>query len=208
MNLPERLTQDLDAARLFVAGAVLEGEETILLLAPDEPGFWPHVTAQPEFADGARDPLDRWSRRVIEAMATAHGGRAILPSDGPPYAPFFQWALGSGQAFASPVQMLVHARMGLWTSFRGALALPERLPQPAPAANPCPKCDAPCATACPVNAFGAGGYDTAACHNFLNTSGGEICLSGGCLARRACPLSESYGRLASQSAWHMRQFHT
>ncbi|MFD2172739.1 ferredoxin [Rhodobacter lacus] len=186
---------------------VHEGAETVLLLAPDEPGFWPHVTAQPEFADGAKDPLDRWSKRVIGALAAAHGGRAIFPSDGPPYPPVFRWALASGEAFSAPVGMMVHVRMGLMASLRGALALPGALPLPDPAPHPCTECAAPCRTACPVAALGPEGYNTAACHAFLNTAEGANCLSGGCLARRACPLSKSYGRLAEQSAWHMRQFH-
>lgn len=207
MTLLPALCDALDAERLFVAGMVHEGAETMLLLAPDEPGFWAHVTAQPEFADGAADPLDRWSKRVIGALAARNGGRALFPSDGPPYPPVFRWALASGQAFASPVGMMVHVRMGLMASLRGVLALPGRLALPAPALSPCSGCTAPCRTACPVGALGAQGYDTAACHAFLNRPEGANCLSAGCLVRRACPLSESYGRLTEQSAWHMRQFH-
>lgn len=215
MSLPETLHDALAAERLFVAGEVREGGARILLLSPDEPGFWAHVTAEPEFADGAPDPLDRWSGRVIGALAKALGGRAILPSDGPPYPPFYSWALASGQAFASPILMLVHRRMGLLTSFRGALALPAD-PTAAPAdtaaaapatPHPCDGCAAPCTRACPCGALGAQGYDTAACHAFLNAPEGQSCLLAGCLARRSCPLGESYGRLEEQSAWHMRQFH-
>lgn len=207
MNLPKALTDALATDRLFVAGIAHEQEETILLLSPDEPGFWDHVTAEPEFADGAPDPLDRWSKRAIGALATAFGGRAVFPSDGPPYPPFFRWATESGQAFSSPVQMLAHPRMGLWTSFRGALALPERLSLPPASKHPCTGCAAPCSTACPCGALSAKGYDVPACHAFLNTKEGETCLSGGCLVRRSCPPGQSYGRLEKQSAWHMRHFH-
>lgn len=207
MSLPEPLLQALAAERLFVAGMVHEGDETVVLLSPDEPGFWAHVTVQPEFADGAPDPLDRWSKRVIGALAELLGGRALFPSDGPPYAPFFDWALRSGTAWQSPIRLMVHARMGLWASFRGALLIPGLLPLPEPTEPPCPSCTAPCLRACPVGALGAAGYDVPACHAFLDTPEGENCLSSGCLARRACPISESYGRLEAQSAWHMRQFH-
>lgn len=207
MSLPPLLLQSLANEHLFVSGLLHDGAETIVLLSPDEPGFWAHVTAQPEFSDGAADPLDRWSKRVILAMAEAMGGRALFPSDGPPYPPFFQWALRSGQAFSSPIALMVHLRMGLWASFRGALALPGHLPLPKPAAPPCITCVAPCTTACPVGALGPQGYDVAACHHFLDTESGKKCLSSGCLARRACPASQSYGRLEQQSAWHMRQFH-
>jgi len=33
-------------------------------------------------------------------------------------------------------------------------------------------------------------------------------MGGGCLVRRACPVSGGYARLAEQSAYHMGQFHT
>jgi len=206
-HLPPALTEALAANHLFVAGAVQAGAETILLLSPLEPGFWAHATGQPEFSDGHPDPLDRWSKRVIAALATAHQGRAIFPSDGPPYPPFFAWATESGQAFSSPVQMLVHPRMGLWTSFRGALALPGHLPLPPASIHPCSGCAAPCTVACPCGALSAKGYDVPACHAFLNTREGENCLSKGCLVRRSCPPGQSYGRLEKQSAWHMRHFH-
>ena len=32
------------------------------------------------------------------------------------------------------------------------------------------------------------------------------CMSKGCAVRRACPVSQSYGRMEDQSAFHMRAF--
>ncbi|KEP70763.1 hypothetical protein DL1_13080 [Thioclava dalianensis] len=197
----------LGAHRLFVSGALHEGETTLILLSPDEPGFWDHVTAQPEFADDAPDPLDRWSARVVGAIATQFGAGACYPFEGPPWHPFVTWAIRSGQSFPSPVHMTVHARMGLWASLRGALVLPGRLALPAPATSPCIGCDAPCMTACPVGALSPAGYDVASCHAHLDGPRGASCRDFGCLARHACPAGQSYGRLARQSAWHMRQFH-
>ena len=46
-----------------------------------------------EFQDGSPHPLDRWSRRVISALAEAVGGRALFPFEGPPHLPFQRWAL-------------------------------------------------------------------------------------------------------------------
>ncbi len=73
------------AHRLFVSGAfhpaatdrTPEGTGTLVLLSPAEPGFWTHVTAAPEFADAAPDPLDRWSARVIGALALVWRHRAL-----------------------------------------------------------------------------------------------------------------------------------
>ncbi|MCH7561830.1 MAG: hypothetical protein IIC67_10790, partial [Thaumarchaeota archaeon] len=58
---------------------VPEVTRTIVLLGPHEPGFWAHVCHAPEFGDGKTDPLDRWSTRIIRAMAADLGGTAILP---------------------------------------------------------------------------------------------------------------------------------
>ena len=184
-----------------------KGCATLVLIAPREPGFWAHVTAAPEFQDGQPDPLDRWSRRVIGGIACDLGAKALFPFGGPPYQPFIKWAQQSGRAHISPVTLLVHDTAGLMLSYRGALALRERLALPPPPDAPCTDCARPCVTACPVNALSATGYDIDACHAFLNTEAGRDCLTQGCRARRACPVSQTYGRLPEQSAFHMRSFH-
>ena len=204
---------------LFIAGgfAVIDdsdlprdlprGTKTLLLLAPLEPGFWPHLTAQPEW-DGAPDPMDRWSRRVIGRMACDLRAKALFPFGGPPYHPFYQWALRSGRAWDSPVRLLVHDTMGLFASYRGALALKEAVAMPAPGAKPCEACpDKPCLTACPPRALTGAGYEVPACHQFLNDTAGKECLTQGCGVRRACPVSRIYARMPVQSAYHMGQFH-
>ncbi len=201
------------AHRLAVFGGFHPAPEeglgaTLLLFGPAEPGFWPQVTAQPEFADSAPDPLDRWSARVIGALADRFGGVAHFPFGLPPYRPFYSWALRSGRAWASPVGLLVQDSAGLLVSYRGALALPARLalPEP-PAAPPCATCPQPCRTACPAAALSPAGYDTAACHRFLDRPAGAGCMTQGCRVRTACPVAQSYARLAEQSAYHMRLFH-
>lgn len=177
------------------------------MLSPIEPGFWDACGQEAEFTDGNPDPLDRWSLRVITQIAAEMDGEAIFPFGGPPYHPFIAWALASGQVFSSPVGLLVHPVMGLWCSFRGAIRLNHELTLPQ-APNPCDSCETkPCLTACPPRALTANGYDIPGCHRFLDAKAGEICLSGGCLVRKACPLSQSYGRVGLQSAHHMRHFH-
>jgi len=180
---------------------------TLLMLGPDEPAFWPAVTASPEWRDGAPDPMDRWSLRVIGDWAAELGVLPLFPFGGPPFRPFVRWALASGWVHSSPVRLLVHAEAGLWLSFRGALALPERIDLPAPPASPCPVClDRPCLTACPVSALGAGGYDVPACRSFLRAEGRGTCMKRGCEVRKACPAGRDHGRVSAHSAWHMGHF--
>ena len=196
------------AAQLDIFGALHEGGDTVVLLGPHEPGFWATFSGSPEYADGAPDPLDRWSKRVIRPLAQAWGGAALFPSDGPPFAPFFRWAQESGRAWPSPVPFLVHDRAGLMVSYRGAVRLPGHWALPAAGPSPCASCpDKPCRRACPVNALSPKFYDLEKCHEYLDTTPGRDCMTQGCAARRACPLSTTYGRLPQQSEFHMRAFH-
>ena len=178
---------------------------SLLMIGPKEPGFWPHLKAQPEW-DGAPDPMDRWSRRVIGRIACDLGAKALFPFGGPPYHPFYQWALETGRVWDSPVRLLVHATQGLLVSFRGALALPYEVDLPTPVTKPCEGCAMPCLTACPAGALSGAGYDVPGCHNWLATAG-QDCMNSGCAVRRACPVSATYARMAEQSAYHMGQFH-
>jgi ferredoxin len=173
------------------------------LLAPDEPRFWPIFEASEEARDGRPDPLDRWSRRAVGRLACALRAKAAFPFAGLPWPPFTAWALRSGRCWLSPVGLLVHDRLGLWISFRGAVLLPEEAPPAPAAARPCDGCPAPCLDACPPRALTAAGYDVRACRAWLDT--GADCLSG-CRVRRACPVGAAL-RLPVQSAFHMRAFH-
>ena len=98
---------------------------SILLVGQAGSELWPHFTQSPEHHDGAPNPLDRWSQRVIQAAAPQY--RFFHPSGGPPYAPIH--ALVSSGAYSnSPLGILVHATFGLWTAFRGILVTEELLP--------------------------------------------------------------------------------
>ena len=191
---------------LRVLGGFREEGRTVLILAPDEPRFWAVFTASPEHADGAPDPLNRWSERVIGALAAREGGEALFPFGGPPWHPFMRWATATGRVWESPVGLLVDGEAGLWTSIRGAVALPGERPVPPADESPCPPCAKPCLGACPVGALTAEGYDVPACKAFVRSPEGEGCRTRGCAVRRACPISEGWGRPDAQSAFHMEAF--
>ena len=212
--MTEQVQAALDPHYLEVLGgfAVKEGEagfpagtRTLLMIGPKEPGFWPHLQAQPEW--NGPDPVDRWSRRVIGRVACDLGAKALFPFGGPPYQPFYSWALRTGRVWDSPVKLLVHATQGLMVSFRGALALAQTIPLPAPAVEPCGGCAKPCLAACPAGALTGAGYDVPLCHAHLSQPAGTDCMTRGCLVRSTCPAGAGYARMPSQSAYHMRQFH-
>lgn len=188
----------------------LLGSGTLVLLGTAS-NFWPLFKDSPEFLDQETDPIDRWSARVIGDLAQTFGANPFFPSDGPPYPPFVQWALASGRAFTSPSQMLVHDTVGMMISFRGALHFEQSfdIPPPLLAHSPCKDCASrPCLSICPAQALVDGGpYQLATCHRHLETPAGTPCLTEGCLARRACPLSLGAERQFEQNAHHMRYFH-
>jgi len=203
------LDKDLSNHGLVTMGAVHDQKDTLLLIGMG-PGAWDVFTDSAEYADGMPDPLDRWSKRIIGACADRCGATETeFPSDGPPYPPFIQWALDSRRFWQSPVGMLVHDTFGLMISLRGALRLNGDWSDSAPQAErPCNTCDTrPCLSACPVGALSdVAPYDVTGCKSHLNSAQGAPCVTGGCLARLACPVSQVHPRPAGQSAFHMRAF--
>ena len=102
---------------LVPVGSLDDNGQTIVLVGPDEPAFWPLFTESPEYKDGSPDPMDRWSRRVLSHVALEMDAEPLFPFGGPPYEPFFTWAIKSGRFWASPIGFLVHDTAGLFASF-------------------------------------------------------------------------------------------
>ncbi|MEM7523773.1 MAG: ferredoxin [Pseudomonadota bacterium] len=185
-----------------------EGTRTLLLLGYGGHEMWAAFQAGPEAADGARHPLDRWSTRVIGALAEAFDAKALFPFGGPPYQPFIRWTYAGEPIQQSKLGMSIHPSRGLWSGWRGALAFSEvvETPAQAPAQSLCAPCPAPCRAACPVGAFTDDGYDAAACRAHLNGPAGAPCRTKGCLARRACPVGAEAAQSDAQAAFHLDAF--
>ena len=175
-------------------GRKSEEPRTTILIGNAGPEMWAafaEATA-PEARANDADPLDAWTRRVVDEVAGDLGAQALFPFDGPPYHPFQQWAMRSGQAFASPTGPLIHPMFGLWHAYRGALAFEDRLELPSPPkeGSPCLACtEKPCLNVCPADAFRPE-YDVAACVSHIGSVDGVACFTSGCLARRACPVGQ------------------
>ena len=183
---------------------------TLVLLGWTGGRQWPSFAASAEARDGRPHPLDRWSRRLIDAVAVALGATALYPFGGPPHHDFQRWALRAEPVARSPVGLLIHPRWGLWHAYRGALGFRERLPLRADGvrASPCTGCvSRPCLSTCPVTAFTEDrGFDIAACTRYLRSSAGARCVSAGCAARLACPVAPPDPYSPAQQAFHMQAF--
>ncbi len=151
---------------------------TLVMVGNAGPEMWRAFAASPEYGppeygppgygpgyDSAPDPLNRWSERVLGALAAELGAQALFPFGGPPYLPFVAWAKRAEAVAESPLGILIHPDYGLWHAYRGALAFADAVDL-APwdrRPRPCDTCaERPCLSACPVGAFTETGYDVAA----------------------------------------------
>ena len=182
---------------------------TIVLLGWTGGRQWPVFEASPEARDGQPHPLDRWSRRLIDAAASRLGALPLYPFGGPPHHDFQNWALRAEPVARSPIGLLIHPEWGLWHAWRGALGLRDRLvlPDMPRTPSPCETCaDRPCLGSCPVAAFSVGGYDIGACGEHLAKADGAACVARGCAARDACPIRPIEACSPTQRAFHMTAF--
>lgn len=155
------------------------------------------------------DPMDRWSKRVVDPIAAQLGARAAYPSD-KPYLPFQRWAQRAEDVHASPLGLLIHPVHGLWHAYRAALLFAgavSGLPVRKGVASPCATCEAkPCLGACPAGAFTGTSYKIEACAAHLRADSDPRCRSLGCRARDACPAGRASRYDDAQIRFHMRAF--
>lgn len=193
-----------DGVPAFADGAPTR---TIALLGWTGGDQWPVFAASTEARDGLPDPLNRWSKRLVDRIAAELDAAAFYPFGGPPWLDFQSWALKAETVHRSPLGLLIHPKWGLWHSYRGALGFRQRfeLSPRADASHPCEQCvGRPCLSACPVSAFAVGGlYDYAACRQHLEGAG-EDCRVRACAARRACPIAPDKRYSEPQATFHMR----
>jgi hypothetical protein len=155
----------------------------------------------------AEDSLDEWCREVIGKMAVEVCAKAVFPFDKPP-APFLRWARRGGATHQSPLGFNIHADFGLWHAYRAALIFGAEFDiPPIKSISPCETCQSkPCLSACPVNAFDGTSYEVNSCVDHIVSPKGTDCMSGGCLARRACPVGRAYAYVPAQMQFHMIAF--
>lgn len=220
-GLISRIDDALTACGLMVRGAVALSSEdrapngpsgmparSVVLVGHGGADYWPHFERwRSTQTQDLANPLDAWSRSVLEEVASLVGARALLPNDRP-YAPFQQWAIRAERLCPSPIGLLIHPVYGLWHAFRGALLFDAEIEiQQAEQLNhPCDVCvGKPCMNACPVSAFTAAGFAYERCLVYVREPQGQGCRTG-CQARNACPIGIEYRYPASVQTFHQAAF--
>ncbi|WP_374381614.1 ferredoxin [Dongia sp.] len=171
--------------------------------------MWPAFAASDARSRHAANPLDQWTRDVVDPIAASFGAAVVYPFAGPPYFPFQRWAARAEPLAVSPLKIFIHPVYGLWHAFRAALLFREELAFAAPSdeASPCTTCQSqPCLHTCPVDAFGPTGLDDGRCAAHVAGPDGIECRERGCLARRACPVGQSFAYGPAQMKFHMEAF--
>ncbi|MEM8500636.1 MAG: hypothetical protein AAF542_21660 [Pseudomonadota bacterium] len=192
--------------------------EALILVGHGGSSIWAEFSNSPEYMIGKDHALDRWSQRVAGAISSRFGLQAVYPFTGPPYQPFLTWAQRAEcqPVFQSRIGLSLHPVFGLWHAYRFALLSPVRIaefqqrsaqPKVTELSSHCVRCKtSPCLSACPVNAFSEQGYDVQACANYLHATPEAACHTGGCLARKACPIGNSYQYESAHASFHMKAF--
>ena len=178
--------------------------ETVVLVGNVGKAMWRAFRREvPEIT--GKDPLDSWVDAHLARAAAALGAEIVFATR-KPWPPIQRWAMKAGGVHRSPIGILIHPEFGLWHVYRGALLFARKLALPSMRASesPCDTCaKKPCLTACPADAFKPESFDMHACIGHVESPKGKACASGGCLARRACPVGRAHAYAPEEGAFHM-----
>ncbi len=88
------LDQVLADHGLVMLGAFHVADGTRVLVGNAGSAMVSHVPGLPD-ADPWDDPVNRWTRAVMEPIAATSGAEVVFPFDGPPWHPFVRWVASS-----------------------------------------------------------------------------------------------------------------
>lgn len=186
--------------------------------------MWHYFRSSQMYRDGLPDPMNRWSKNILDGIAIEFDAGLCLPFD-KPYPPLQSWVMriefGATNLRQSPLGLLIHPLYGLWFGLRGVLFFEvnaenqelDKMIQVLPASgHACDICvDKPCLSACPVKAFSNDGLSVSTCFSHLGaTAVSNIepdCMKFGCNARNACPVGVQYKYSDAQLQFHMDSYH-
>ncbi len=200
-----RARYDALVPRAWQAAQVLPAARSVLVVASGGRALFEAFRAAPE-SRLARDPLDAYTRRVVEAAAErlARPTRALFAFErrGGAFADFVALGRAAGLGSPSRLGLLLHPVYGPWLSIRALLLTARELPETPERAgfDPCRGCPAPCADACPGRAVGPARFDANAC---AATRRREPGCRARCAARRACVVGPEHAYAPAAEAHHM-----
>jgi epoxyqueuosine reductase QueG len=161
-------------------------------------------------ADAAPDPLDRYTRAVVEEtvrdalapLGIEHALRFPFVGEargGSPI-PFQRLGRAAGLGAPGPLGLQIHPVYGPWWAYRALVVVDAELATAAPVGDGCAGCDAPCVAACPAAAVQRAGFVVPACHARRLVA--EACHLS-CAARIACVRGPEHRYADEQLAFHM-----
>jgi hypothetical protein len=195
------------AAAPLALDDLLAGAAGALILGSGGPTFFERFDGGPEATDGAPNPLDRYTERVVTGAAgdalDSRGSAHVVhfPFGVRPLIPFQRLGRAAGLGGPGPLGLQIHPTFGPWWAYRGLLVLDRPLPTAPPPGDGCAGCDAPCVAACPAGAVARGGFDVVACHARRLVA--EPCRLS-CAARIACVRGPAHRYRDAELAFHMR----
>jgi hypothetical protein len=204
--IPAQRYDDLVTAS-WRRAAQCPGARGVVIVGSGGPALFDAFARSPE-ATLSDDPLDAYTRRVIESEAPRLGApsRALFPFDrtGEGYADFGSLGRAAGLGAPSRLGMILHPVFGPWFALRAAILLPAEFTSPAlpEGFDPCHGCPAPCTLICPASAPTRDGFDRAACAETRSATPG--CRLR-CDARRACVIGPEHAYSKAAEAHHMAQ---
>lgn len=164
------------------------------------------VAEATEAQDGAPEPLDRYTKRLVQGLAAQTLGGSVTAlffpfTDSVPALPFQRLGRAAGVGPASPLGLQIHPTYGPWWAYRALVAVDVPLERGRPLGDVCDGCPAPCITACPGDAVARDGFRVSACHAHRRVAA-PCRLS--CAARVACVRAPDQRYSVEQLAFHMR----
>jgi hypothetical protein len=188
--------------------ALLDGARGALIVGSGGPTFFDTFEAAGvEIADGAPHPLDRYTRRVVNARVAAALGppgaahAVFFPFAGAaPLIPFQRLGRAAGVGPPGPLGLQIHPVYGPWWAYRALVVVDRPLATGPSLGDACAGCPAPCVGACPGAAVSLAGFSIPACH--AHRVRAEPCRSS-CAARIACVRGPEHRYRDEELAFHM-----
>ena len=93
-----------------------DGQKSGLLVGNAGSSLWASFSSSSEASDGMRDPMNRWTERLVNEIALELGADARFPF-GETIWPFQAYAKAATGMKQSPIGLLIHPEFGLLDRF-------------------------------------------------------------------------------------------